>query len=252
MMKVDAVVLAGGLNQEHLQQCSNVTLEALIPIGDRIMVDYVIGALKASQVVNKIAVVGPVEELQKIYQEKDLILCPPGKTVINSVLQGLDALQPEGRVLVCTGDIPLINREVVDDFIGKCDREDIDLYYPVVPKEANDAKYPGVQRTYITLREGTFTGGNMFLVNPQIIAACAQKGEQLVRLRKSPLALSRQIGLLFILKFLLKVLSLQETEQRFSQLLGIKGKAVICHYPEVGIDVDKPSDLELVRKVLAS
>jgi hypothetical protein len=63
--------------------------------------------------------------------------------------------------------------------------------------------------------------------------------------------LSRQIGLLFILKFLLKRLSLSEVELQFSKLLSIKGKAIVLDYPEIGIDVDKPSDLELVRKILA-
>ncbi|NLL17815.1 MAG: hypothetical protein GX262_02185 [Clostridia bacterium] len=69
-------------------------------------------------------------------------------------------------------------------------------------------------------------------------------------LRKSPLALCRLIGPMFIMKYLLHRLSLREVELKFSRLLGIEGYGIISNYPEIGIDVDKPSDLEFVRQIL--
>lgn len=251
-MKYDVVVLAGSPNQGRLRECSPVENEALIPIGNRIMLDYVVAALFSANSVNRVAIVGPKAHLQNVYTERRrVILAESGDSVINSLRKGIEALKPDKHILVVTGDIPLLRGDAVDSFVAKCTDKEVDVYYPIVTREINEQKYPQVKRTYIRLKEGIFTGGNIFLVNPFKVESCAAKGSELISLRKSPLALSRQIGFLFILKFLLRQLSLREVETQFSKLLGIKGRTVILDYPEIGIDVDKPSDLELVRKVLA-
>ena len=72
----------------------------------------------------------------------------------------------------------------------------------------------------------------------------------MISLRKDPVGLCKTIGPGFILKFLLRRLTIREAEEKFSQLLGFKGVAVKCIYPEIGMDVDKPSDLDLVEQVL--
>ncbi|MHB1126041.1 MAG: NTP transferase domain-containing protein [Bacillota bacterium] len=250
-MMVDAIVLAGSTNNGPLQACSNASNEALIEIGQRVMVDYVVAALHKSAGIGRIAVVGPVQELGELYGgDARIVLCPGGDTALDSVSNGINALQTRNKVLLATGDIPLISHEAIEDFLQLCSHHDADLYYPVVPKEINDQKFQGVLRTYIKLKEGTFTGGNLFLLCPQAFQRSAQKGEDLVRLRKRPLALCRLIGFGFVIKFLLHSLTLSEVVRKFSSLLDLKGVAVISSYPEVGIDVDKPSDLELVRRVL--
>jgi len=248
---VDALVIAGGKGKDKLRSDSEVAAEALIPIGNKFMVEYVVEALQASAQVERIVVVGPLVEIQKVFSHKpDIILAMEGESAIDSVLNGIEMLNSNGKILIVTADIPLINAAAIEDFLQACNDSSVDLYYPIVPKEANEAKYPTVKRTYVTLREGIFTGGNMFLVNPKIVARCAVRGRQLVKLRKSPVALSGLIGWGFILKLLLKMLSLKEVEQKFSDLLGIKGRAVVSAYPEIGIDVDKPSDLQLVNEVI--
>lgn len=249
-MQVDALVIAGGYNSDKLQKCSEVAKEALIPIGDKVMVEYVVEALEHTPGINKIAVVGP-NELQNIFAHKDkLIIAEEGKSAIDSVINGLELLKPQGRLLILTADIPLINPTAISGFLEACQDTSVDIYYPIVPKEANEAKYPGIKRTYVTIKDGTYTGGNAFLVNPNIVHKCAEKGKRLVKLRKSPLALSSLIGWRFILKLVTRRLTLQEAEEKFSNLLGVKGRAVISPYPEIGIDVDKPSDLQLVKSVI--
>jgi hypothetical protein len=59
------------------------------------------------------------------------------------------------------------------------------------------------------------------------------------------------LGVGFVIKFLLRLLTLAEAERKVSQLLGmIKGVVVISKYPEVGVDIDKPNDLELAYKAM--
>ncbi|MFQ9523288.1 MAG: hypothetical protein ACLR2G_07125 [Phascolarctobacterium faecium] len=51
-----------------------------------------------------------------------------------------------------------------------------------------------------------------------------------------------------MLKFLLHRLTLSDIELRASELLGFSGKAVVSHYPEIGMDVDKEEDWQLLEK----
>ena len=59
------------------------------------------------------------------------------------------------------------------------------------------------------------------------------------------------MGVGFVIKFLLRSLTLAEAERKVCQLLGmIKGVVVVSKYPEVGVDIDKPKDLELACKAM--
>jgi len=47
-------------------------------------------------------------------------------------------------------------------------------------------------------------------------------------------------------------LSIKEIEERIEKILHFKGAAIVTPYAEIGIDVDKPSDLDLVERYIAS
>jgi GTP:adenosylcobinamide-phosphate guanylyltransferase len=249
-----AIVLAGSPNNGRLKDCSSAPNEALIKIGNKFMVEYVVEALLVSQKIEKIIVVGPKLSLERIFQKKikDLKIVESGETIIQSLLNAMDFIGNDlnSRVLVVTSDIPLITGQIIDNFIEECINEEADIIYPIVSKSVNQAKFPGVKRTYVRLKEGVFTGGNIFLIKPSIIKPCAYYAEELVQLRKSPLKLLKYIGFEYFLKYLFRNLSIKDAELRISQLFNIKGKAISVSHPEIGVDVDKPSDLELVERVL--
>ncbi|WP_258360701.1 nucleotidyltransferase family protein [Moorella sulfitireducens] len=236
-MEIDAVVLAGDGGGR-----------ALLPVGSRPMIAWVVEALLASGRIRRLAVTGP-QELAPVLPP-DAILVPAGRTAVDSALNGAAAFPEAEWLLLVTADIPLLKPEAVKDFLDRCRERPADFYYPIVSRECNEAFYPGVKRTYVRLREGTFTGGNMVLIKAAALLACARRGQELVRLRKSPLALSRLAGFKFIVKFLTHRLTIAEAEKNFSRLLGARGAGIISPFPEIGIDVDKESDLELARRVL--
>ncbi|MDW7675281.1 MAG: NTP transferase domain-containing protein [Bacillota bacterium] len=249
---MDALILAGSINNGKLRVCSDVENEALIPIGKKTMIEYVVDAIIQSPYIKKIVVVGPPEKMKPLFPNaKNLQFVPGGDTVIKGVINGLKEINSNDKLLIVTSDIPLITGAVIDSFIQEClKHEEKELFYPIVPREVNDRKFPGVKRTYVKLKDGIYTGGNIFLVDPLIIPKCAAKAEEIVALRKSPFALAKLLGFSFIVKFVLKVLSISEAEKQVSRLLGVNGKAIISHEPEIGVDVDKPSDLEVVTSAL--
>lgn len=109
---------------------------------------------------------------------------------------------------------------------------------------------PGVVRTYARLREGVFTGGNIFMIRVAVVDRCLAVARKLVANRKSVLAQARLFGFNILWKFITRRLTIPDVEARFQDLLGVRGKAIISEYAEIGVDVDKPSDLKLAEKWL--
>jgi len=247
---VDAVVLAGSLNDGPLKGCSPVLFEALIPIGEKVMVEYVVEALLDARNVGNIQVVGPASELAPRLAGERVKVTEATGGIMGNIETGLDQLAGAGRVLLATSDIPLLTPQAVDNFIELCGDMKADLYYPIIPRQVVEERFASTQRTYGSLREGVFTGGNLFLINPAVFKQCVDNGQKIIRLRKNPLGLCRLLGFIFVLKFLTRSLTLAEVQRKVAELLGIRGAAVISNYPEVGVDVDKPGDLELVLQVL--
>lgn len=248
-MRVDVVVLAGARNNGRLQEVAECEYEALIPINGKPMVNYVIDVLKNSPRIGKIVVVGYPEMKPKL--DPEVILVEAGASLADNLKIGIDYLEHTQHVLVITSDIPMINEEALDDFLTRCSELEGDLFYPIISKESNESVYPGEIRTYFHLKEGVFTGGNIVLISQDIIKDCYEMMTRVLNLRKKPWRLVQLLGFSFILKFLMQNLSINEIEKRVAGLFGIKGITVISPYPEIGTDIDKPSDWQLAEKVLS-
>ncbi len=251
MNHVDAVVLAGAKNTGRLRKMDSSFYEAGIEIAGRPMVYYVLDALAAVPEIRRIIVTAPAGAFDGDWQGK-VTFVPATDSMIGNIRQGIRTLNTKEKVLVVTSDIPLLNPTAVSDFIQRCQEREADIYYPIICRDVNDQEFPGAKRTYVRLRDGVFTGGNMALISSDIIENCYTMIEYAIAMRKKPLQLSRLLGFKFIVKFLLNQLSISEIEARVEDILRFRGVGVVSPYPQVGIDVDKPSDLELVRQVLES
>ncbi|MDF2626795.1 MAG: hypothetical protein K0R39_626 [Symbiobacteriaceae bacterium] len=250
-MAVNVILLAGAANNGPLKDVSPVTNEALIDIGGKPMVQYVIDGLRQSKEVKRIAIVAPPGEIEPHVTGENLEFVPSAGHIIDNIVNAYRVLPKDDQLLIATCDIPLINGEIIDGLIGLCRQKDADIYYPIVEKSIGEQKYPYVKRTYVNLKEGIFTGGNLFLVNPAVVEATAPKARAFLDFRKAPLKMVTLLGISFLLRYLLfHNLTLKELEKKISDMWGLRGAVVICPWPEVGIDVDKPSDLQLARAVL--
>lgn len=247
-MVVDAVILAGGGLKEITEE--KVLARGLIEINGKPMLEYIIDALNNSALIDKIVLVIPTKvELGKLADKVNGTV-RSDSSLTQNLHRGIESLETRNLVLALSSDIPLVTSEAIDDFLKECQEEEAQVYYSVIPREVIEEKFKGVKRTYVKLKEGTFTGGNIFLFDPEVVKKNIQLIEEAYGARKSPLKLARILGFKFIFKLLINRLTIGELEERVSLLIGAKSKAVVTSYPEIGMDVDKNSDLELVRKVL--
>jgi GTP:adenosylcobinamide-phosphate guanylyltransferase len=248
-MRYDTIILAGGKTCPSLAQVTGTDNDALIRIGDNPMIWYVYQALRKCPAVGRIVIGGPAEKLKLFFaEEKDLLFVNDGENAIetfNNAVKLLRTLGISNRLLIMPTDIPFITTEAINDFIARSEAVEADFYYAITRKEVNERKFPGVQRTYVKIKDGVFTGGNLFIINSNKIDQALSIATQLTKHRKNPLAMGRILGLSMVWNYLIRNLSIKMVEERFYKVLKIRGKAIISEYAEVGVDVDKPSDLEL-------
>ena len=248
----DAVVLAGGALKEPLSECGDEKNKAFIEVEGKSLLAYILEALEQSSAVERIIVVGPPEELENYKQSGFNITVVPETA---SMLENLEAAFREGSedklYLVATADIPLVRAEDIDTLVKMCEPHDQDLYYPVVEREKCLEKYPEVERTYVRLKDGYMTGGNICLMRSGWFLKNLQSLELFVSYRKKPLKLLRILPPSLILKYFCKRLSVKDLERYLAKLFNLNARALLCSVAEIAVDVDKKSDLALVKKHLA-
>ena len=248
-----AIVLAGGIDDQFALR-HGYKNKAFLPINDLPMISYVVDALSKCSHIQKIVVVGPLEELTRLSWDENVLLLPECGDAIDNVLTATAELPQDSKILVCTSDIPMITVEALNALFEAVEARDADIYYPIIERENCEDRFPGVKRTYAKLKDGSYTGGNVFIFKPATMLHLAPLFKKLVADRKNPVKMALAFGLpgvSFVARLALGKLTVAELEHGISKLLDIKGVAIFCSYPEVGTDVDKESDLELVRRVLA-
>lgn len=244
-----AIVMAGG-GKESLKNFNNqsITSKSALPVLGRPMVSYVLYALRESKSVDKILYVGDLEPLSKISIKVDYTLPDSGSLFLN-VIKALEFFKDEHQVLILTSDIPLVKSYMIDNFLSKCDESAI-FCYSFVRKEDLEKLFPNAHRTYVRLREGTFNGGNLMLVDPSKILAKRNILEEIVSNRKNPFYLARIFGFIGIIRYIIGTLDIPTLEARASKILGGKAQAVLMEYPEISFDIDNQLQLEFVEERL--
>ena len=246
----NALILAGAKEKGPLEIAENVDNKALIMLDGRPMIDYIVDALNSSENIDRILVVGPKNELNPYIGKKVDEILSPGNSILGNMEIGLNFFNSTDNLLILTSDIPLITPEAIDEFLEVCTKRKAYIGYPIITKENIVKKYPETERTYIKMKEGIFCGGNIIFFKPEVFFKNKKLIKELFDNRKAIWKYVKILGLKFILKFLFKTLTLEEIEKRVTCIIGYNSIAAMISYPEIMIDLDKPSDLKLIRKCL--
>ena len=248
----NALILAGTKKKGPLEIAENVDNKALIMINHRLMIDYIVDALNNSKNIDKILVIGPKNELHPSIGKKVEEILNPGNSLLENMEIGLNYFNSSDNLLLLTSDIPLITPEAIDEFLRICTKRKACIGYPIITEEKIIKKYPETVRTYVKMKEGVFCGGNIVFFKPEIFFQNKQLIQELFNNRKNNWKNAKKLGLKFIFKFLFKTLTIEEAEKRVTDIIGYNSIAVMVSYPETMIDLDKLSDLKLIRKCLES
>jgi GTP:adenosylcobinamide-phosphate guanylyltransferase len=252
---MEAVVIAGGKPApgEPLYPDTQGKYKALLDIAGKPMIQWVLDALSGSKCVEKIILVG-LEPDAGPTSAKPIIYLPDQhgmlENIRSGVLKALEINPKSYHILTVSSDIPGITPEIVDWVADTAMQTDHDVYYNVITRQTMEGRYPGSRRSFVRLKDIEVCGGDLNVIRSTTIISHEDLVKRLVDARKSALKQAALLGFDTLFMLLFHLVTLKRAEEIASQRLGVKGRAVVCPYAEVGMDVDKPFQLEIMRRDL--
>jgi GTP:adenosylcobinamide-phosphate guanylyltransferase len=253
---MDAIVTAGGipLPEEPLYPATLGQSKALVDIAGKPMVQWVLDALSAASTIDNVIIVGLTEKMGLECSKKMYFVSNQGKMVENlqAGARKVKEVNPEAEhALMVSSDIPGIKGEMVDWIVNTDMQTDLDVYYHLIPREVMEKRYPGCKRTWTHLKGMDICGGDMNVGRLSLLLTEETDiWHKITDARKSPIKQAALVG--FDTAFLLLTgrLTLEKAETNIMKRLNITGRAIVCPYAEVGMDVDKLFQLEIMREDL--
>ncbi len=249
---MDAIVIAGGipLPEEPLYPYTQGHPKAMLDLAGKPMIQWVLDALSESTTIENVVITGLTEK-SGITCKKPLCFIPNQGKMLDNIRAGarkvMEINKQAEHVLIVSSDIPTIKGEMVDWVVNAAMETDEDVYYNVIPREVMEKRFPGSKRTYTHLEGMDVCGGDMNMARASLVAGEAGIWEQITNARKSPLKQAAMIGYDTLFLLLLRRLTLEKAVEKVARRLKITGRGILCPYAEVGMDIDKPHQLEMLR-----
>ncbi|MGD0611062.1 MAG: NTP transferase domain-containing protein [Anaerolineales bacterium] len=250
---MDAIITAGGipLPEEPLYAATQGHPKAMVDIAGKPMIQWVLDALSEAKTVDHVIIVGLTEKSGLTCGKEITYIPNQGKMVENLQAGARKALEitPKARqVLMISSDIPAITGEMVDWVANNAMQTNDDIYYHIIERAVMEKRFPGSKRTWTRLKDMEVCGGDMNVARLKFLAS-GERGiwDKILDARKSPLKQAALVGFDTALLLIIGQLELEKAVATISKRLKVAGRAVICPYAEVGMDVDKPHQLEIMR-----
>ena len=237
------LILAGQREgvEDPLCEAAGVTHKAEIPVLGIPMLHRVISALSKAKLSDKLYISG--------YSGGNLKQVSNGKGPADSVALGLKEIS-QYPCLITTCDHALLTSEIVESFIDGARKAGTDICVGFATETVIQAEYPETKRTYLRFSDEAVSGCNLFYIANENGAKAIEFWQSVQHLRKNPIKLARKVGVLVGLKYAARRLRLMGAFEYAAERIGITAAPVLLPFAEAAIDVDKPSDLDLVESIL--
>ena len=253
---MDAIVAAGGvpLVDEPLYSETRGDAKAMLDVAGKPMVQWILDAISNARTIENVILVGLTAKVGLKCAKPMYFVSNQGKMIDNfraGVQQSLAVNPKATHVLFVSADIPAITAEMVDWVVNTAMETDDDVYYNMIERSVMEKRFPGSKRTWTKLQGLEVCGGDMNVARSSMVVDDENPlWSKISDARKSPLKQASLIGFGTAFKFMTGKLTLEDIVARVEKKLGITGRAILCPYAEVGMDVDKPVQLEILRKDL--
>jgi hypothetical protein len=257
-MIFDLILLAGfGERDSLLCENEGVTKKAFLKLGDKTFIEHLVVNLQPMKGLRDIYLSGMAEkewktDLPVIFAEDegDII----SKLRRHRLTYYSDKKEPD-YVIVISSDTPLVTAASVERFIERCKAttggELTGLFYmSLIDQKDMVTKFPGSNRTYVKFRDVTFASGDTLLAKPSIIDSHGDILDRMVNNRKSVFKSLAVVSPIFAIKAILKLATLIDLNNAINKKIFKTPNAcigVIVEDPELGMDVDRQLQLEVIR-----
>ena len=254
-----ALVLAGRrVTGDTLAENAGLTHKALLPIAGVPMAVRVLQALAAVPGIERIGVscddpqlVARLEGMMsRVRPGFRLEYHASGSSPAASVANYISSLDEGEVALVTTADHPLMTSAIVEHFIERAERCTADLVAGVVSERVYREKFPDGARTFMRFSDDAFSGANLFFVRAPAAVRVAYFWVRMEGVRKRPWRLVSHFGLGTLARFLTGRLTVAGALREASAVICARIDAVFLPFAEAALDVDRASDLAIVKALL--
>lgn len=249
---MDAILIAGGIPQpgDTLYPFTQGKPKALLDICGKPMVQWVLDAIEKADTIQQVVIVGLTAE-HNLTSTKIREYVPDQGSILLNIRAGVRHVQKSNpqanQVALISADIPAILPEHINWVVNTASQYDLDLCYTVIKQEVMEQRFPSSKRTYTHLKDCNVCGGDLNVVRASAVLREDTVWDQLVATRKNPVKQAAIIGFDTVFLLLLGQITLAKAIEKVTRRIGLTGQALISPYAEIGMDVDKPSQLELIR-----
>jgi GTP:adenosylcobinamide-phosphate guanylyltransferase len=254
---MDAIIIAGGIPEpdEPLYEYTQGQPKALLDIAGKPMVQWILDALGGAELIDRVVLIGLSEE-DSLECTKEITYVSNQGGMLQNVRAGMEKvleINPDANhVLGVSSDIPAINSEMVDWMVKENEGTDLDLYYTVIRRKVMEERFPNSNRSYTRLKDAEVCGGDMNMIRATTVRTNDELWDRIVAARKNVFKQAALLGYGNLILLLSRQLTIDGAVKRVTKRMDITGRAVFSPYAEIGMDVDKPFQLEIVRADLMS
>lgn len=252
---MNAIITAGGIPKpkDLLFPFTNGLSKSMIDVAGKPMIQWVLDALCGSDKIKNIVIIG-LDENEGLKSSKPTHYIPNQGPMLSNIVAGFNKvlqMDPGAEyILIASSDIPDLKTNMVDWLIDQVELEPADIYYGIVQKQLMEKTYPDSRRTWTHLKDMEVCGADINVAHVRMATEHLDTWEKLIGQRKSPLRQAATIGFGTLFLMATRQITLTDLVKRVGRSIGINGKAIVWPWAEAGMDVDKPHQLEIIRKSL--
>lgn len=250
MKRFPVIILAGG-EKGPLFSATGFAEKALIPIHGQTMVERVVEAFHESPRAGDIVVVGSsrLDALPAMSHVRKRLFT--GINVVQNLLHAItyvkhrlyhSASKHDGYIISFC-DAVFLTPQIVDDTLETIEAADADVVLHYVDRSSFERAGLPAQRTYIPVGGHQLTGSTIYYVRKfSKVFGLLPRLARLRKHRKDPQKMLDAIGG--------DASSLEAVEQALLDRYSLRVRLCVSPHAGLGMDVDKPSDLELAQRLL--
>lgn len=227
--------------------------KAMIPIAGRPMIQWVLDAVGQSGSIERVIVCGLPPETDLDCAHPMVLLPGTGDRVADIQTAAREILQVDPNAthaILVSEDIPTLRGEMVEWLACQQDELDRDIDYTVVERENMESHFPESRQSYTHFKDLDVCAGELHTIRLGAVLETDAPWKQLLGSHKNPLRQASLLGYDTLFFLMLRQLHLADAQATMWKRLGLKGRALLSPYPEVGMRVDKPFQLEIARETL--
>jgi len=167
-----------------------------------------------------------------------------------SLFSAVHDIEDPYPLIITAGDNALHTPEMLSHFCTEVSKSDADAFIAMARAQLILDKYPEGARAFHRLKDDAYSSCNLYAVNNDKGVNGAKPFATGGQFGKKPMRIAKGFGVLSLILYKMKWLTLEGVTTRISKAIKAKTQAVLMPWAEGPIDVDNPKDYALVTRIL--